>query len=162
RRALADALTTITLAMFADKRGRPSEDELRRALYGWSFNTIERSAGGPPKEIAAAVAWMRRASRPVSALRDLTLVRRVLDALTLRTDGKPAAATTVARKRAVFYNALGYAVERNLLPGNPIDRVQWTAPEVADAVDRRVVASPAQVALLLEAVAEVGRRGDHL
>jgi integrase len=54
------------------------------------------------------------------------------------------------------------AIERNLLPGNPIDRVQWTAPEVAEAVDRRVVASPDQVAELLVAVVEVGRRGDHL
>jgi hypothetical protein len=46
-------------------------------------------------------------------------------------DGKPAAAATVRRKRAVFYNALGYAVELGLLDANPIDRVQWKAPEVA-------------------------------
>jgi integrase len=31
----------------------------------------------------------------------------------------------------VFYNALGYAVELGLLDANPIDRVQWKAPEVA-------------------------------
>jgi hypothetical protein len=81
--------------------------------------------------------------------------------LAVRVDGRPAAATTVYRKRAVFYNALGLAVERRLLPANPIDQVQWTAPEVAQAVDRRVVASLGQVRALLDAVRLVGRRGDH-
>jgi hypothetical protein len=56
----------------------------------------------------------------------------------------------VRRKRAVFYNALGYAVELGLLDSNPIDRIQWKAPEVAQAVDRRVVATPTQVAALLD------------
>ena len=66
------------------------------------------------------------------------------------------------RKRAVFYNALGYAVERKLLPTNPIDQVQWSAPEVAETVARRVVTSPAQVKLLLAAVRSQGDRGAHL
>ncbi|WP_307850558.1 tyrosine-type recombinase/integrase [Micromonospora sp. H61] len=47
---------------------------------------------------------------------------------------------------------LGYAVELELIASNPVDRVQWTAPEVAQSIDRRVVANPAQVATLLEAV----------
>ena len=63
---------------------------------------------------------------------------------------------------AVLYNALGYAVERKLLPVNPIDQVQWSAPEVAEAIDRRVVPSPAQVMELLCAVRAQGRRGEHL
>lgn len=90
------------------------------------------------------------------------MTRGVLDALAVRLDGRPAAATTIYRKRAVFYNALGLAVERRLLPTNPIDQVQWSAPEVAQAVDRRVVAGPGQVRALLDAVREAGRRGDHL
>jgi hypothetical protein len=90
------------------------------------------------------------------------VTRGVLDALAVRLDGRPAAATTVYRKRAVFYNALGLAVERRLLPSDPIDQVQWSAPEVAQAVDRRVVASPEQVRALLDAVGDAGRRGDHL
>jgi integrase len=162
RKAVAEAMTTATMALLGDKRNRPDDEMLRRALYGWAFNAPERAAGEPPREIVGAITWIRRASLPVSALRDLTLVRRILDALALKLDGKPAAATTIARKRAVVYNALGYAVERNLLPANPIDRVQWTAPEVAEAVDRRVVARPDQAADLLAAVAEIGRRGDHL
>ena len=47
------------------------------------------------------------------------IVRSVLDALTVRLDSKPAAATSVYRKRAVFYNALGLAVERRLLLSEP-------------------------------------------
>jgi integrase len=102
------------------------------------------------------------ASRPVSSLRDLAVIRSVLDALTVRLDGKPAAATSVYRKRAVFYNALGLTVERRLLATNPIDHVQWTAPNVAESVDRRVVASPAQVRTLLDAVRCQPRRGEYL
>jgi hypothetical protein len=58
--------------------------------------------------------------------------------------GKPAAGSTQRRKRSVFYNALIYAVELGRLDSNPVDRIQWTAPAVAQSVDRRVVVSPAQ------------------
>ena len=57
---------------------------------------------------------------------------------------------------------MGYAVELDLLPSNPIDLVQWKAPEVAGAVDRRVVPNPSQARRLLAAVATQGRTGGHL
>ncbi len=38
--------------------------------------------------------------------------------------GRPAAATVTRRKRAVFYNALRYAVALELLQANPLDRVK--------------------------------------
>jgi integrase len=62
----------------------------------------------------------------------------------------------------VFYNALGYAVERGHLAANPIDRIQWTTPAVAQTVDRRVVVSPAQARELLAAVRGLSDRGAHL
>jgi integrase len=62
----------------------------------------------------------------------------------------------------VFYNALGYAVERGHLPTNPVDRIQWTTPAVAQTVDRRVVVSPAQARDLLAAVRGLSGRGEHL
>lgn len=46
-------------------------------------------------------------------------VRLGLDALTLNLDGGAAAATTIARKRSVFYNALQYAVDLEELPLQP-------------------------------------------
>ena len=76
--------------------------------------------------------------------------------------GKPAAGSTQRRKRSVFYNALGCAVELGLLGSNPVDRIQWTSPAVATSVDRRVVVSPAQAEMLLNAVGQLGQRGEHL
>jgi integrase len=162
RKSIAEALTTVTMALLLPRRGRPDDALIRRALFGWAFNTGRRTTGTAPTDIAEALAWISGASRPVSSLRDLAVIRSVLDALTVRLDGKPAAATSVYRKRAVFYNALGLAVERRLLSSNPVDLVQWTAPDVAEAVDRRVVASPEQVRVLLDAVRDQPRRGEYL
>jgi hypothetical protein len=50
------------------------------------------------------------------------LIRGVLNTIALTFDGKPAAATTIARKRAVVCGVLNYAVESDLLPANPIDK----------------------------------------
>ena len=86
-------------------------------------------------------------------------MRLALGACAKTLAGKPAAGSTQRRKRSVFYNALGYAVELGLLGSNPVDRIQWTAPAVAASVDRRVVVSPAQAEMLLNAV---GQRGEHL
>jgi integrase len=127
------------------------------AVYLYGLNP-RRYAAEPPDDYAAALDWLARASRPLVELDAMTEVRRILDALAVRLDGRPAAATTVLRKRAVFYNALGYAVELGHLASNPIDRVQWMAPEVAQAVDRRVVANPEQVAALLVATRGLGKR----
>jgi integrase len=71
----------------------------------------------------------------------------------VRLDGSPAAAATIARKRAVFHNALGYAVELGLLPANPAGKVQWHAPKVAVAISPQTVASPAHVRAILAQVA---------
>jgi integrase len=80
----------------------------------------------------------------------------------MQPDRKAAAGSTQRRKRSVFYNALGYAVEQGHLPSNPIDRIQWTAPAVAQTVDRRVVVRPAQARTLLAAVRGLSGRGEHL
>jgi len=60
-------------------------------------------------------------------LRDPRVTRLALDALAVRLDGHPAAANTVARKRAVFHDALGYAVDLRLLAANPLRPVQNNA-----------------------------------
>ena len=49
----------------------------------------------------------------------------------------------------MFHNALGYAVERGLLPANPAGTVQWRAPTAAAAISPQAVASPAQVEAIL-------------
>lgn len=161
RTSTAEALATVTPALVRTARGAPTAPQLRAALYGWAF-VPSRRRQHPPAEVERALAWLQAASLPVTALDDAELVRKALNALAVKLDGQAAAATTVRRKRAVFYNCLGYAVERRLLTANPVDKVQWTAPQVPHTVDRRVVANPAQVRALLAAVGASGDRGQRL
>jgi integrase len=161
RRSTAEALTTITLALTEQRRKAPGREVLRRALFGYAFNAA--SASQPvPADTTRALDWIAKASLPVTALEEPDTVRTVLNACSRRLDGKPAAATTTRRKRAIFANALGYAVERRLLPASPLGQIQWKASEVAETVDRRSVASPAQAGKLLKAVRGQGPRGEHM
>ena len=161
RRSTAEALTTITLALTRPRLAFPDPAVLRQALLSHAFNAA--SARQPvPADITRALAWIAKASLPVAALDEPDTVRGVLNACARRLDGKPAAATTTRRKRAVFANALGYAVERRLLPASPLGQIQWKAADVAETVDRRSVANPAQAALLLTAVRGQGPRGQHM
>jgi integrase len=161
RRSVAEALVTVTIALTDKGPGAPEGTVLRTALFAWAFNPATREAS-PPPEIAAALDWAERASLPVAELEDTATVRLVLAACARTLAGKAAAGSTQRRKRSVFYNALGYAVEQGHLASNPVDRIQWTAPAVAQSVDRRVVVSPAQARSLLAGVRELSDRGAHL
>ncbi len=116
----------------------------------------------PPPEAASALAWIAAASVPATALEEAATIRLALDACARTIAGKPAAATTQRRKRAVFHNAASYAVELRLLSSNPIELIRSKAPAVAQTVDRRVVADPAQIRRLLTAVRGLSDRGKHL
>jgi integrase len=161
RRATAEALTTVTLGLTERQRKAPDPEVMRRALFSYAFNAASTSRP-VPREITQALAWIAQASLPVAALEEPAVVRAALNACARRLDGTPAAATTTRRKRAVFANALGYAVELRLLPASPLDRIQWKAPAVAETVDRRSVANPAQAGRLLKAVRAQGPRGEHM
>ena len=124
RAGIADALATITPALFTPGRGRPPAAVLRAALYGHAFNPA-RTGTDPGPAAAAALAWARRHSLPLTALADPQVTRRALEALALRLDGTRAAATTITRKQAVFRGCLGYAAELGLLAANPLDRITW-------------------------------------
>ena len=152
RASLADALATVTPLLTRETGRRPTAQILRAALYGHGFNA-RRRPGAPDPATASALAWVQRASLPVSQLTDPRVIRAALDGLCTRLDGSPAAANTITRKRAVFHGALGYAVELGLLPANPIDLVRWRAPRAAVALSPATVASPAQVRAILAQVA---------
>ena len=160
RKSMVEALVTVTTVLVAPGKSFPDAAQLRNALF-WAFKQHGRSTE-PPTALAAALDWAVRNSLPLAKLAESDTIRQALNACARKLDGMPAAATTTSRKRAVLYNALGYAVERDLLDYNPVDKVQWRAPAVADRVDRRVVASTAQVERLLDALPTVHRRGDHL
>src|SRR5690606_9766628 len=119
-----------------------------------------RAAETPPPDIAAALRWLEKASLPVSAVMDEDVLIEALNALTLRLDGEPAAANTVARKRSVLYNALKRAAKgkNRLIPKNPMPDAEGAPDRAAEQVDRRSVCNPRQAAELLTAVTYVGSR----
>ncbi len=114
-----------------------------------------RRSGAPGPDTTSALAWAERASLPLGQLADPRVIRAALDGLCTRLDGSPAAASTIARKRAVFHGALGYAVELGLLPANPAGLVRWRAPRAAVAVSPAIVPSPAQVRAILDQVTPI-------
>ena len=154
RAGIADALATITPALITPGRGRPPAAVLRAALYRQAFNPA-RAGTDPGPAATAALAWARRHSLPLAALADPQVTRHALDTVTLRLDGTRAAAATITRKRAIFYNCLGYAAELGLLQANPLDRISWRPPRASCAVDPRSAASPAQVRAILAEVARI-------
>jgi integrase len=91
-----------------------------------------------------------------------SVARAVVAAISKKLDGKPAAASTTQRKRAVIYNALEYAVERKLLDSNPLAAIRAKNHRPVEQVDRRVVVNPEQAARLLAAVGKQGESGKRL
>lgn len=157
RKSTLDALATVTPALVSETKDAPDATVLRRALLHYALNPPRWELPVPAEE-AAALKWLETRSLPVVSLAEADVTRSALDAIAVKMDGRPAAATTIARKRAVLYNVLKYAVkERKLLGVNPIDQVDWKAPDKVEQVDRSVVANPAQARQLLAAVTYVGR-----
>jgi len=153
RKSIAEPLACVTTALLSSARGAPSNDDIRRALFSWSFNKARRASGPPPAELERTIRRDAANTVKLTELNDGALVQKALDALATLRDGRAAAATTVARKRGIFYGALRYAVELRLLPTHPMDHVQWTAPRSDDEVDSRSVVNPKQAIQLLSAVA---------
>ncbi|MFF1927285.1 tyrosine-type recombinase/integrase [Streptomyces sp. NPDC058228] len=162
RRTLSEAMATIAPALVTDTKGMADARTVRTALYSWAFN-MTRRAEEPPPEVAKVLAWFERKSLPTSALADRMHVRAALDALTKKLDGATASASTIRRKRAIFHNALGYAVDAGLLAQNPLPQVQWKAPEqVEEELDPATVPDPRQALALLDAVRTQSARGRRL
>lgn len=161
RRTLADAFATVTPALVRPGAAYSDPRVLRRALYSWAFNKKAWECE-PTEEWLHALDWMKRNSLPVSALAEADVLRRALDAMCRKLDGKAAAAKTARRKRAAFNEALNTAVEKGYFAENPLKGLRWQAPAVSEEVDPAAVPNPAQVLRLLEAVARQRGRGPHL
>jgi integrase len=151
RADIADAMATVTVALLSTGKGKPSDQTLRRAMTGWAFNVNRRDTDAPA-DVKAALAWLTRSTVSVAKLDDVALVRACLEQLSLKLDGRQAAAKTVMRKRAVFFNALEYAVELKTLSKNRLPEVKWTAPKTVRAIDKRVVINHRQARSLLRSV----------
>ena len=163
RDAMTDALATVTAALIRTNAERPGPHLLRTALRQHLLPPPARDRDRPA-DIAEAIDWLVANSIALHELEKAPQLRRGLDAIAVTLEGAPAAATTIRRKRAVFNNALQYAVEIEALSANNLGRIGWRAPKVSDVVDRRVVINPRQARELLTAVTYIGPvdRGRHL
>ncbi|MEE1666309.1 tyrosine-type recombinase/integrase [Streptomyces sp. WAC07094] len=159
RNGINEALTAVTVALLDERPGRPDDELLRKALRNWAFVLPSPDNRELPTDVADALHWVAKASRPLSDLADAAIGRAVLDSLKIKLDGTAAAAETVRRKRRTLVNALHYAVDLGEFRENPITAVRWKKPKVANEVDPRVVANPEQARALLTAVSYVGGYG---
>jgi integrase len=160
RISIIETLTRVIPVVTRSLSGAPHPDVLRAALRK-SLNQGDYTADLDAAE-TKAMAWIEKASRPVSAFADESVVWDVLDAIATKLDGKPAAPDYFARRRRVMHRVLGYAVRRKRLEKNPLSKGNlpegWTPPEKPEEqVDPRSVGSPALIAAMLAACATIGR-----
>jgi integrase len=159
-RSIAETLATATPVLLVPGKSHPGDKLIREALYCWAF----RGSDDPPEGVAEVLRWVADHSRPLADLADRDVMLDVLDAISCKLDGQPAAANTVARKRAVLSNVLDYGVGRGL-DANPLPAAAkvWTAPKTTEGmVDPRVVVSRRQAEELLTAVSYQHRIGPKL
>ncbi len=161
RVSVLETLSVALPALTRDLAGTPDPDVLRHALRK-ALNQNEH-AREPDDGERRALAWLDRASLPVSALDDGALVCDMLDTLARCLDGTAAAPDYFARRRRVMHGVLAYAVRKKRLDKNPLSKGNlpegWTPPEKPEeAVDPRSVGSPALVDLMLVYASYVGRR----
>ncbi|WP_432986323.1 tyrosine-type recombinase/integrase [Dactylosporangium sp. CA-233914] len=162
RRTHAEAMTALTTAMFSDRRGKPDDKLIRSALCRWGFNTARRDDPACPEEVQTALKWVQRHTRPVSSLADATVLRPLLNSLTVKLGGKPAAPSVVSRRRKILNTAAEYAVEQKLLTKNPLPALKWKAPKPVQVIDRRAVPNPVQARTLINALRDQGETGRRL
>lgn len=162
RDSLTDALATVTPVLVADDAGeRPDTKVLRAALRTVAFVPEGRRAD-PSPAMAAALRWLERWSLPMPELTKSDVAQRGLTALGLRMDGQKAATNTYRRKRAVFYNALQYAVDLGEIEENPLTKIRSKRKKgkktsSVKRVDRRTLVNTRQGRELVTAVSYVGR-----
>ncbi len=164
RRSIAEALTDATEVLLGDESPY-TRTEIRRALAAWAFSGRLREKTAPPEDIAPVISWLETATIPVTDLAepDTGAARAIMDRISSKQNGKPAAANTANRKRAVLNNLMKYAVvERKLLSANPLESITWTRPRKLKTVDPRCVLNADQASRFLLAVGELGPRGRRL
>ncbi|WP_194890940.1 tyrosine-type recombinase/integrase [Catenulispora pinisilvae] len=162
RRTVAESLATITCGLVDDPGGYPDSKQLFRALVHWAFNLPARTAGDPPEEYAAAIAWIERHSIRLNTLTEPKTARLAYNCTLKAADGTPLKQASAATKRRALSGAIGYAVELGLLESDPLQKIKIPKQRKADAVDRRVVVNPFQARLLLNGVAAQGEAGRRL
>ena len=166
RRGIAEALTDTTEAMLVSEDHPYEQAAIRRALRTWAFSDRLRGTSEPPQDIVPIIRWLETGTAPMADLirpgTGAIRTRSLLDRISKKQDGTLAAANTANRKRAVLNNFMRYAVEMNILPGNPLKAVKWTRPRTLKTVDPRAVVNADQARRFIAAVGELGPRGERM
>lgn len=111
RDGINESLTSVTMELLAERAGRPSDEEIRKALRNWAFVLPGPDDREVPDNVRNVLHWVAKASRPLADLAEPATARAVLDGLKLKLDGTAAAAETVRRKRRTLVNAANFAVD---------------------------------------------------
>ena len=161
RVSILETLSVALPVLTRELAGAPDPGVLRRAVRK-ALNQNEHALK-PDEAERRALAWLERASLPVSALSDGDLVGGLLDTLAKCLDGTAAAPDYFARRRRVMHRVLGYAVRKKRLGRNPLSKGNlpegWSPPgKPEEAVDPRCVGSPELVAHMLVVTSYAGRR----
>lgn len=146
RRSAVESLVALTPHMVTSRAGRQPED-----LGAWL-----RDVGFLPE--APDHAWLARWSVPLADI-NAGLLERVLTAATTKRDGTSMAAAVVRRHRTTLGAVLRSALRRGLIEANPLDQVEWRAPERDMAVDVATVPSLADVVEIVDHVAGLSSSG---
>jgi integrase len=146
RRSAVESLVAMAPHMIMPRAGRPPDD-----LGAWL-----RDVGYRPG--ASDHRWLGRWSVPLADI-DAALLERVLTAATTKRDGTNMAAAVVRRRRTTLGAVLRSAVRRGLIDANPLDQVEWRAPERDMAVDVATVPSLADVVEIVDHLAGLSAGG---
>ncbi len=148
RKTIAKVLMSTTVALLRRNSTQFDPVEIRTALREYAFNRNRRDEASA--EVRAILSWVQRNTFTMAAWEDAEQVDTVLDAIALKLDGTPVAASTVKRNRRVLIVAMECAVTRHILSVNPLPKGRGTSARTSTAVDKRCLINAVQAARLLE------------
>jgi len=158
RSNIAKALTKATMALLRDTSHDFDPATMRTALREWAFNasTVRKDQ---PADVSLILAWVSRNSSTMDAWADPASVRAVLDALSTKLDGTPAAGSCTRREIGILNTALDYAAELDLIDQNPLKTVKKPKAKVSKAIDKRSLLNHRHAMRLLAQVKRAPRTG---
>ncbi|MFD9715875.1 tyrosine-type recombinase/integrase [Streptomyces sp. NPDC059076] len=159
RKNVAKAMTAATVALLRTPPKDFDPVKVRTALREWAFNTKRRAEA--PDDVRLILDWVQRNTLPMSAWEESEKVEAVVTALGTLLDGTAAAASSITRNRRIMNLAMGYAIKHGVLRSNPLPKGKGEggAPKVGQAIDKRSLLNPQQVAAMLTWIGERPRRG---
>lgn len=146
RRSSVETLVLFTPHLVASRAGDPPAG-LRSWLLDHGYRPGEYDECDESR-------WLDRNSLPMAVIGPAQLELALAKATT-RQDGRANAPTVVVRRRNTIKSVFTAAVRRELIPKNPMDRIEWRPPLRTSEVDISVLPSVADVDRLVAEVASI-------